>query len=40
MKRRDLIPKRDDLFFWLSIIWLAGLCGAAGWQIFAPLYLE
>jgi PTS system mannose-specific IIA component len=32
MNRRDLLfRKRADLFFWLSIIWLVGLCGAAGW---------
>jgi len=23
--------KRDALFFWLSIVWLAGCCAATGW---------
>jgi hypothetical protein len=37
MRRRSLFPNRDDLFFWLSIIWLVGMGGAAGWVFFAPL---
>lgn len=35
--KRDFFLKRDDLFFWLSIVWLLGMCGAAGWAFFAPL---
>ncbi|MBW8855918.1 MAG: hypothetical protein JF604_16735 [Bradyrhizobium sp.] len=31
---------RHDLFFWLSITWLVGLCGAAGWVFFAPFTLN
>jgi hypothetical protein len=26
---------RDDLLFWLSLIWLVGLCCAAVWAFFA-----
>jgi hypothetical protein len=26
---------RDDLFFWLSLIWFLGLCGAAVWAFLA-----
>jgi hypothetical protein len=29
--------KRDKLFFWLSVAWLAALCGATIWKMFAPL---
>jgi hypothetical protein len=25
---------RTDLIFWLSIVWFAGLCGAAVWALF------
>jgi hypothetical protein len=37
MKKRDWFTKGDDLVFRASIIWLAGLCGAAAWVLFAPL---
>jgi hypothetical protein len=26
--------RRDDLFFWLSLIWFVGVCGAAIWVYF------
>ena len=28
--------KRDDLLFWLSLVWFAGMCGAAAWALLAP----